>query len=404
MSSSVRFIAVCSVAILALSTDAQIPTAGLIAWYPFAGDAFDMSGHGYDATVTGPTLTQDRFDRDSNAYAFAPPPGGYQGIMASIGKYGTMSVSIWYRIPGTPSNTPPLFDYPDSANLLGNMSCHIAGTNFGSGVTPGTLVGGTSWRLRSKYPVSFGAWHHVVFVRDTLADSLRLYIDGSRDTAIANGAAAGRRSGEIWFGRIAYNVLGRPLAQWAFTGALDDIRIYNRVLSGSEVAALYAESPPPSAPTLTSPLDGATGLGINPILSWSAVSGAASYTIQVCTTATCATPTVDDTGYVPTSYLVASALANGTLHYWRVRARNSGGDGAWSETWSFTTEPGVTVREPRSLRSPYLAPVSAQIRTFTIDGRQICADALHSFSRQHTKRLIVVETDMHQLKIVPTMN
>ena len=42
---------------------------GLVAHYPFNGNANDASGNGKNATVHGPTLTKDRFEQ-SKAYSF----------------------------------------------------------------------------------------------------------------------------------------------------------------------------------------------------------------------------------------------------------------------------------------------------------------------------------------------
>ncbi len=43
---------------------------GLIAYYPFNGDANDESGNGNNGTVYGATLTMDRFGNTSSAYSF----------------------------------------------------------------------------------------------------------------------------------------------------------------------------------------------------------------------------------------------------------------------------------------------------------------------------------------------
>ncbi|MBK7031388.1 MAG: hypothetical protein IPH45_20325 [Bacteroidales bacterium] len=47
-----------------------IPTNGLSAWYPFNGNANDLSGNGNDGTVNGATLTTDRFGNPNSAYSF----------------------------------------------------------------------------------------------------------------------------------------------------------------------------------------------------------------------------------------------------------------------------------------------------------------------------------------------
>ncbi|MBF0368929.1 MAG: hypothetical protein HQL52_05655 [Magnetococcales bacterium] len=43
---------------------------GLVAYYPFNGDATDESGNGYDGTVSGASLTTDRLGVADSAYSF----------------------------------------------------------------------------------------------------------------------------------------------------------------------------------------------------------------------------------------------------------------------------------------------------------------------------------------------
>jgi hypothetical protein len=47
-----------------------IPTDGLVAYYPFNGNANDISGNGYHGTVNGATLTSDRDGNENNSYSF----------------------------------------------------------------------------------------------------------------------------------------------------------------------------------------------------------------------------------------------------------------------------------------------------------------------------------------------
>ena len=45
-------------------------TRGLVAWYPFDGNASDMSRNGNHGTVNGATLGTDRFGEENKAYSF----------------------------------------------------------------------------------------------------------------------------------------------------------------------------------------------------------------------------------------------------------------------------------------------------------------------------------------------
>lgn len=59
-------------AILYLSNyiNAQIPTNGLVAYYPFNGNANDESGNGNNGIIHGATLTTDRCGKTDSAYYF----------------------------------------------------------------------------------------------------------------------------------------------------------------------------------------------------------------------------------------------------------------------------------------------------------------------------------------------
>jgi hypothetical protein len=85
-----------------------------------------------------------------------------------------------------------------------------------------------------------------------------------------------------------------------------------------------------------SPANGATGVAVNPTLSWGASSGATSYQYCYATTSGC-------TSWVSTGTATSvslSGLSNNTTYYWQVRAVNlSGTTQADSGTyWSFTTQ------------------------------------------------------------------
>ena len=48
-----------------------VPTDGLVAWYPFNGNADDESGVSADGQVFSATLTEDRFGNEASAYYFS---------------------------------------------------------------------------------------------------------------------------------------------------------------------------------------------------------------------------------------------------------------------------------------------------------------------------------------------
>ena len=100
--------------------------------------------------------------------------------------------------------------------------------------------------------------------------------------------------------------------------------------------ALDVSTAVPGSPTLTAPANGATNIPTQPTFQWDAVSGAASYFIEIATDAGF-TNLVDSASVATTSYTPGSPLNTSTTYYWRVTASNACGDGAVSTTFTFTT-------------------------------------------------------------------
>jgi hypothetical protein len=125
----------------------------------------------------------------------------------------------------------------------------------------------------------------------------------------------------------------------------------------------------PQMPTLTAPVDGATGQSITPTLTWSTVSGATTYHVQVSTDNTFATILTQDST-LTSATMALSGLANITQYYWRVRAKNVGGVSNWTSPWSFTTI--ITAPQTPTLTSPSNAttgqPVSQTLGWSTVTG------------------------------------
>ena len=94
----------------------------------------------------------------------------------------------------------------------------------------------------------------------------------------------------------------------------------------------------PAAPTLVWPDNGATGIGNDPSLTWSADSMAQSFAVQVATDPDFSAPIINKTSLDSTTYDV-EGLASAKTYYWRVGtvAAGTAGDTAiWSPIYTFT--------------------------------------------------------------------
>jgi large repetitive protein len=96
---------------------------------------------------------------------------------------------------------------------------------------------------------------------------------------------------------------------------------------------------PFAAPTLTLPLNGATGIALKPTFTWTAIASATNYTLQVSINPTFSPLAINKT-VTGTSYTHTINLLANKLYYWRVRANGPYGPGLWqSPVFSFMTAP-----------------------------------------------------------------
>jgi hypothetical protein len=115
--------------------------------------------------------------------------------------------------------------------------------------------------------------------------------------------------------------------------------------------SLVAGAQNPTPPTLLSPTNNAVGQGTSVQLSWTSVSGALSYTVDVSTSSAFIgfVDSVSFAGANATSY-VPAGLITGTVYYWMVNATNAANStSAWSSEWSFST---LAVPATPTLSSP----------------------------------------------------
>jgi gliding motility-associated-like protein len=212
---------------------------GLVGFYPFCGNANDVSGNNIHGTATGAQLIVDRFGVSNSAYS-----------LNGINQYITIpdntindftnefSIGIWVRpAPGFTggqiigkwgiggvNNAAYSIAILNNGNILGYV--HSAGTNEAANTSPFSLVANN--------------WYHIVYTFKNRV--LKIYIDGvlraTRNTVILSQPS----QYNIDIGREAYgaNQCGCPYAQ--FKGAVDDAILYNRELSSCEVQQLFQYS------------------------------------------------------------------------------------------------------------------------------------------------------------------
>lgn len=227
-------------AVLGLSAvgQAQSLTDGLVAYYPFNGNANDATGKGNHGTVIGANLTTDRFGVPSRAYSFNGTSSHV--LLPRISEMDAASattLSFWMKdVSDSHAEPHAMFGNLNSVDAALYLDDYYV-----NGVVVAILHTGTVTRP-SVMPDLLGEWHQVVVAYDGTQSSdaarLRLYVDGNEQSLIyPYSIPSALPSG------LASSVIG---ARWLgtepgcyFPGLLDDFRIYDRALSGEEVGDLY---------------------------------------------------------------------------------------------------------------------------------------------------------------------
>ena len=144
------------------------------------------------------------------------------------------TIAMWLRIePGGPARPQPLLGCRGGADGMEEFWLKLPPTFPGSGIVldvPGRTMGAEAHAKAGV--IQAGRWHHLAVGVDSAEGGVRFFVDG-RDVTEAGGLRRDfKLGGPLLIGR---RVKGGPLP---FDGQLDDIRIYGRTLSPTEITAL----------------------------------------------------------------------------------------------------------------------------------------------------------------------
>ena len=213
----------------------------LVGYYPFNGNADDESGRSNNGTVSGPALANDRFGNANSAYHFDgiddyinlhdPISGDFD-----FGLNDSFTLSAWFKTSAPASSEIDLF-------IKRRMVGGVFDEGYRLKITPQNKIGFELEDTNNTYPQIFspaavndGKWHQLTAVRNTSQDKLLLYIDGIQvatpvtDTTTTSLAT----TVDLLIGKNPYSGYS-----YFFNGELDDLRIYRRALTDTEISELY---------------------------------------------------------------------------------------------------------------------------------------------------------------------
>jgi len=219
-------------------------TAGLVAAYEFSGNADDVSGNGNNGVVNGATLTADRFGNAGSAYSF----DGVENRIAlsnQIQGYPEFTQAVWIKYNQRTGDPPDILTSGIGRMVLfdstGNLRLDVHEDRVGGSASNPS----TSYKYSIDAGILPGTWTHLAFTAYS-DNSAGLYINGVQISMPAAGVDGGQTG----------NTLGSVIgAAWGssdhnFSGVIDDVYIYDRALSPTEVSTLFSVVPEPSTALL----------------------------------------------------------------------------------------------------------------------------------------------------------
>jgi hypothetical protein len=209
---------------------------GLVAWYPLDGNGTDQSATANHGTVHGATPTADRHGVVGKALLFGGSGSNHylEAPFSQALSSSSFSYSIWANPTSTTTNhgSPITFRGNGRGFMLYKMPQNIWSHWTGDG----------SWRKFDAQAITLN-WTALAFTHNgttgkcyqngVLVASLNKGYLPNQSAALRIGTGSGT-NGPTYF----------------FKGVIDEVRIWNRVLSAEEISSLYAmEKPTNSVPT-----------------------------------------------------------------------------------------------------------------------------------------------------------
>jgi len=328
-------------------------SANLILHWPFndgAGTtAGDASGNGRNGTLEG----DPKWVAGKVGGALSFSGGGERVVDDDAGDYlnglNAVTVAIWIKSNEINSDSGFIIgEEPDGGDNLLEIRYDAAGaTGGGTNLLKMAVVApNDEQQLESSSNVQTTEWQHVTMVW-ARNEQLKCYIDGELDTPVANGAARDVSTADITMLIVGQ---GGKDAGGGWKGLIDDVRIYDEVLSAERIQGVMLGEGYPYAMG-PSPEDGAMYPDTWATLSWSPGDYAVSHDVYMSDNFDDVNEGTVDTfqGNQTSTFFVvgfpgfpySDGLIPGITYYWRIDEVNEADPNSpWKgNVWSFSIPP-----------------------------------------------------------------
>lgn len=210
-----------------------LASEGIMAYFPFNGDGGDAYSS-LTSTVSGPTLTTDRFNNPESAYSFDGVDDFISAPDQDVYRFGNgdFTISFWALFSDTQRGVILSKRNDNPAGSFEQYTFFVSGdaslNSTGDGLGYFVRTGNSETRNGIVANYDDGKWHKVVYV-SSYEDGLKMYIDGTKvaesTQAFTGGVSASGKT--LYIGIMNGN-------SYPFKGKIDEIRLYNRALATTE--------------------------------------------------------------------------------------------------------------------------------------------------------------------------
>jgi hypothetical protein len=218
------------------SVPSYVPTNGLVGWWPFDGNANDLSGNNHNGTSYFVTNTTNRNNQNNSALMFNGIELGngstieINDTILNIGQ-SQYSISIWFSPNNLTQITRTLFNTNPHTGIAIGFNDNNAPGYCSYGIGPAITYWSTLYNHGPFNNFIPGNWYHVILVKN--GTNYYQYINGILDNSITEPTAANFNY------PVTIRFSGISSQYQIFDGKLDDIGIWNRALTQQEITNLY---------------------------------------------------------------------------------------------------------------------------------------------------------------------
>ncbi len=202
-----------------------VPTTGLLAWYPMNGNGNDVSGTNNNATNNGATFINDR-NGVANAAASFNGTTAYMSVATPTFTFtstGSFSYSFWINKQTQPTAGIVLMTGSNVADNFITLFQGVTNQQFGTNKQQQPWI----WATCAH---NVNIWTH--YVASYNNGAMNLYKNG-----VLQSSATFNYTGVTSANLPLY--IGQGFSGGNFAGSIDDIGVWNRALTQSEVTILY---------------------------------------------------------------------------------------------------------------------------------------------------------------------